>query len=78
MFASALQRGGVTATSAVLIVVETTVPALVGFVALGDRTRPHLAVVAAAGFILTVGAALMLGRYTEPVNAGTESALFTE
>jgi drug/metabolite transporter (DMT)-like permease len=78
MFASALQRGSVTATSAILIVVETTVPALVGFVALGDRTRPHLAVVAAAGFMLTVGAALMLGRYTEPASAATESALSTE
>jgi hypothetical protein len=74
MFASALQRGAVTATAAVMLGVETIVPAFVGFAALGDRTRPHFAVVAAVGFILTVGAALTLGRYTEPVEATSGSA----
>ena len=73
MFASALQRGAVTAVSAVMIGVETIVPAAVGFAALGDRTRPHFAVVAAVGFALTVGAALTLGRYTEPPSAANES-----
>jgi len=67
MFASALQRGAVTATSAVMLGVETIVPAVVGLTVLGDRTRPHFAIVAAIGFVLTVGAALTLGRYTEPV-----------
>jgi drug/metabolite transporter (DMT)-like permease len=71
MFASALQRGAVTATSAVMLGVETIVPAVIGFCALGDRTRPHFALVAALGFVLTVGAALTLGRYTEPVGSGS-------
>jgi drug/metabolite transporter (DMT)-like permease len=73
MFASALQRGAVTATSAVMLGVETIVPAAVGLGALGDRTRPHFALVAALGFVLTVGAALTLGRYTEPVEAASVS-----
>jgi drug/metabolite transporter (DMT)-like permease len=67
MFASALQRGSVTATTAVMLAVETVVPSIVGFAALGDRTRPHFQIVAAAGFGLTLGASLALARYTEPV-----------
>jgi len=66
MFASALQRGAVTATSAIMLGVETVVPAVVGLAALGDRTRPHFEIVAGLGFILTVGASLALARYTEP------------
>jgi hypothetical protein len=69
MFASALQRGAVTATTAVLIGVETIVPAIVGLAALGDRTRPGFAIVAILGFMLTVGSALALSRYTEPLDA---------
>ena len=67
MFASALQRGSVTATSAVMFAVETIVPSIVGLTALGDRTRPHFEIVAAVGFALTVGASLALARYTETV-----------
>ncbi|HEY5075866.1 MAG TPA: hypothetical protein VIJ48_00040 [Acidimicrobiia bacterium] len=67
MFASALQRGSVTATSAVMFAVETIVPSIVGLTALGDRTRPHFEIVAAVGFGLTVGASLALARYTETV-----------
>jgi hypothetical protein len=67
MFASALQRGSVTATSAVMFAVETIVPSIIGLAALGDRTRRHFEVVAAVGFALTVGASIVLARYTEPV-----------
>jgi len=66
MFASALQRGAVTATSAVMLAVETIVPATIGFIALGDRTRPHLEIVAALGFAITLAACLALARYAEP------------
>ncbi len=65
MFASALQRGSVTATSAVMFSVETIVPSIVGLAVLGDRTRPHFEIVAAVGFVLTVGASVALARYTE-------------
>ncbi len=67
MFASALQRGSVTATSAVMFGVETVVPSIVGIAALGDHTRPHFEPVAIVGFALTVGASLRLARYTETV-----------
>ena len=66
MFASALQRGAVTATAAVMRCVETIVPAVVGLTALGDRTRPHFEIIAVVGFAVTVGASLKLARYTEP------------
>jgi len=65
MFASALQRGSVTATSAVMFAVETIVPSVVGLALLGDHTRPHFQIVAAVGFACTVGASLALARYTE-------------
>jgi drug/metabolite transporter (DMT)-like permease len=66
MFASALQRGSVTPTSAVMLAVEMIVPAIVGLVALGDRTRPHFEVAAGLGFAITLGACLALARYAEP------------
>jgi len=78
MFASALQRGAVTATTAMMLGVETIIPAVVGLVALGDRTRPHFALIAVLGFVLTVGAALTLSRYTEPVTATTDPAPATD
>ena len=67
MFASALQRGSVTAIAAVMFAVETIVPSVIGLALLGDETRPHFQIVAAIGFALTVGASLVLARYTEPV-----------
>ena len=69
MFASALQRGSITATSAVTFAVETIVPSIVGLTALGDRTRPHFQAVAAIGFAFTVGASLVLSRYSESVRS---------
>ena len=72
MFASALQRGSVTATSAVMFAVETIVPSIVGLALLGDHTRPHFEVVAAVGFVCTVGASLALARYTEAGVASLE------
>jgi drug/metabolite transporter (DMT)-like permease len=69
MFASALQRGSVTATSAVTFAVETIVPSVVGLTALGDHTRPHFQAIAVIGFGFTVGASLVLARYSESVRA---------
>jgi drug/metabolite transporter (DMT)-like permease len=78
MFASALQRGAVNATAAVMFAVETIVPAIVGLVWLGDATRPGFQAVAAFGFVLAVGGSLALARYTEPADAarhGVRSSL---
>jgi drug/metabolite transporter (DMT)-like permease len=70
MFASALQRNSVTATSAVMFAVEAVVPSIVGLAALGDRTRAHFEIVAVLGFGLTIGASLALARYTEALKIG--------
>jgi drug/metabolite transporter (DMT)-like permease len=64
-FAAALQRGSVTATTAALVVGETSVPALVGLFLLGDTTRHGFAPVGVVGFLLAVGGALALSRYGE-------------
>jgi drug/metabolite transporter (DMT)-like permease len=66
LFGTALQRGSLTVTSAVTFAVETVVPAAIGLTLLGDRPRPGLAPVAIAGFILTLGGAVLLARYADP------------
>ncbi|MGW4062431.1 hypothetical protein ACWEGE_29400 [Amycolatopsis sp. NPDC004747] len=65
-YATALQRGSVTTSTAMMILGETIFPSLVGVLALGDRTRPGFALVAVAGFALAVVAALALARFGEP------------
>ncbi|MDJ0340541.1 hypothetical protein QMK19_11020 [Streptomyces sp. H10-C2] len=65
LLTSALQRGSVTAATAGMVIGETVGPALVGVVALGDRTRPGLAPLAIAGFALAVVGALALARFGE-------------
>jgi hypothetical protein len=64
-YAAALQRGRVTVVAAITFGVETVVPALIGLALLGDRARPGFAPVAAAGFVVTVAAALALARLAE-------------
>ncbi|MDF9815154.1 hypothetical protein [Streptomyces sp. SPB162] len=73
LLTSALQRGSVTAATAGMVIGETVGPALVGVVALGDRTRPGLAPLAFAGFALAVLGALALARFGEG-GAPSESA----
>ena len=65
-FATALQKGSVTATTAAVVVAETVVPALVGIWALGDKTRHGMAAVAVVGFLLAVAGTLALARFGEP------------
>lgn len=74
MFASALQRGSITAISAVTFAVETTIPSVVGLLALGDHTRPHFQAVAVLGFTLTLAASMALARYSEPVRLVEDDA----
>jgi drug/metabolite transporter (DMT)-like permease len=64
LFATALQRGSVTSTTALTFAVETIVPAAIGLAFLGDSTRPGFAVVAAVGFLLTISGTLALA--TDP------------
>ncbi|MFJ1759774.1 hypothetical protein ACIOD2_05610 [Amycolatopsis sp. NPDC088138] len=65
-YATALQRGSVTTSTAMMVLGETVFPSLVGVLVLGDRTRPGFVLVAAAGFVLAVAAALALARFGEP------------
>lgn len=71
-FASALQRGSVTAAAALVFLVETLVPSLIGVAFLGDRTRNGFAFVAALGFVTAVGASIALARRSEPLPRETQ------
>jgi drug/metabolite transporter (DMT)-like permease len=62
-YATALQRGSVVQATAPLVVGETVLPALVGLALLGDHARPGWGPVAAAGFTMAVGGALLLSRF---------------
>jgi drug/metabolite transporter (DMT)-like permease len=61
LYGAALQRGPVTAVMASTTGVETVLPALVGL-ALADGARTGLGAVAAAGFLMTTVATLVLVR----------------
>ncbi|GAA4606185.1 hypothetical protein GCM10023195_22020 [Actinoallomurus liliacearum] len=65
-FATALQRGSVTTTTAAMVVAETVVPALVGVFLLGDGTRHGYAWSAVLGFLIAVAGTLALARFGEP------------
>lgn len=65
-FTIGLQRASVTAVTAAVVVGETVLPAVIGGLAFGDRTRPGLLPVAAVGFLFAVGGALALARYGDP------------
>jgi drug/metabolite transporter (DMT)-like permease len=64
--ATALQQGQVTTTTAMMVLGETLIPALVGVLVLGDQTRPGFTAVAVTGFLIAVLAALTLARFGEP------------
>ena len=65
LYASALEGGSVTVATAAVVLAETTPPAVVGVMFLGDSTRPGLTGVAVAGFILAVVCAVALARFGE-------------
>lgn len=79
LLTTALQRGSVTVATAGMVIGETIGPALVGVIALGDRTRPGLGGLAIAGYALAVLGALALARFGEggaepPSHATTTAA----
>jgi drug/metabolite transporter (DMT)-like permease len=72
-YASALQRGGVVAATAMMLIGETVPPAVIGVVLLGDHTRHGWAPVAVAGFAIALAGALVLARFGEiPAQPGPE------
>jgi drug/metabolite transporter (DMT)-like permease len=64
-FAAGLQQAEVTTVTSAVVVTETAVPALIGVWLLGDGTRPGMAPVALAGFVLAVAGAVMLAGFGE-------------
>ncbi|SEO18560.1 hypothetical protein SAMN05216267_101976 [Actinacidiphila rubida] len=73
LLTSALQRGSVTVATAGMVIGETIGPALVGVLALGDKTRQGWGPVAIAGFVLAVLGALALARFGEVAPAREEA-----
>jgi hypothetical protein len=71
-YATALQRGTVVQATAPLVVGETVLPALAGLMLLGDHTRAGWGGLAALGFVVAIGAALLLARFGEvPTRTGS-------
>jgi hypothetical protein len=66
--ALALQRGSVVTVSTTMVATEAVVGSLLG-VAVGDQPAPGLGGLAVAGFVVTVGSALLLARFGAPAAA---------
>lgn len=64
-YAAALQRGGVVAATAMMLIGETVPPSAVGVLLLGDHTRPGWIPAAAVGFVVALAGALALARFGE-------------
>lgn len=65
LYTAALDGGSVTVATAAVVLAETTPPAIVGVIFLGDTTRHGLTGVAALGFGLAVVCAVALARFGE-------------
>jgi drug/metabolite transporter (DMT)-like permease len=65
LYTAALEGGSVTVATAAVVLAETTPPAAVGVIFLGDATRPGLTALAVLGFILAVVCAVALARFGE-------------
>jgi hypothetical protein len=63
--ALALQRGNVVAVTTTMVATEAVLGSLLGL-AVGDRPADGMAWLAAAGFLTTVGSALLLARFGAP------------
>jgi drug/metabolite transporter (DMT)-like permease len=65
LYATALEDGSVTVATALVVLAETTAPAVVGVIFLGDHARAGLGSVAVLGFSLAVVCAVALARFGE-------------
>jgi len=74
LYATALEGGSVTVTTAAVVLAETTPPAVVGVMFLGDQTRPGLGGVALLGFSLAIVCAVALARFGETDEQGLTAA----
>ncbi len=74
LYATALEDGSVTVATAAVVLAETTPPAVVGVMFLGDHTRVGLGGVAVLGFSLAVVCAVALARFGETDEQGLTAA----
>jgi drug/metabolite transporter (DMT)-like permease len=74
LYATALEDGSVTVATAAVVLAETTPPAVVGVMFLGDHTRPGLGGIALIGFSLAVVCAVALARFGETDEQGLTAA----
>jgi drug/metabolite transporter (DMT)-like permease len=74
LYATALEDGSVTVATAAVVLAETTPPAVVGIMFLGDHTRPGLGGVALLGFSLAIVCAVALARFGESDEEGLTAA----
>ncbi len=74
LYTTALEDGSVTVATAAVVLAETTPPAVVGIMFLGDHTRPGLGGVAVLGFSLAVVCAVALARFGETDEQGLTAA----
>jgi drug/metabolite transporter (DMT)-like permease len=74
LYATALEGGSVTVATAAVVLAETTPPAVIGLMFLGDHTRPGLGGVAVLGFSLAVVCAVALARFGEADEQGLTAA----
>jgi drug/metabolite transporter (DMT)-like permease len=71
LFALALQRGKVTVVAAVTFTTNTVLPSIIGIFLLGDQVRSGYALVATAGFLISVSGAIALAQFAGPLPAPT-------
>jgi hypothetical protein len=71
--ALALQRGTVVAVTTTMVATEAALGSLLGLT-VGDRPAEGLAWLAAAGFVVTVGSALLLARFGAPPTDDEDAA----
>ncbi len=74
LYATALEGGSVTVATAAVVLAETTPPAVVGVMFLGDQTRPGLGGLAVLGFSLAIVCAVALARFGETDEQGLTAA----
>lgn len=74
LYATALEDGSVTVATAAVVLAETTPPAVVGVMFLGDHTRPGLGGIALLGFSIAIICAVALARFGETDEHGLTEA----
>jgi len=74
LYATALEGGSVTVATAAVVLAETTAPAVVGVMFLGDHARPGLGGVALLGFSVAIVSAVALARFGEADEKGLTAA----